>query len=49
MRDLATIAAAAGEPLPPRYHRLYRTWFAFGFPGFGSVLAIIWLMISRPS
>ena len=49
MRDLAVIAAARGEPLPPRYHRLYRTWLAFGFPGFGSVLAIVWLMISRPS
>jgi uncharacterized membrane protein len=25
-----------------------RTWFAFGFPAFGSVLAIFWLMIARP-
>ena len=49
MRDLATLAAAAGEPLPPQYHRLYRTWFALGFPGFGAVLAIIWLMIAKPS
>jgi uncharacterized membrane protein len=49
MRDLARAAAAKEEPLPPAYHRLFRLWFTFGFPGFGSVLAIIWLMIAKPS
>jgi uncharacterized membrane protein len=49
MRDLAAAAAAGGAPLPPAYHRLFRVWFAFGFPGFGSVLAIVWLMIAKPS
>lgn len=48
MRDLARAAAAKGEPLPPTYHRLFRLWFTFGFPGFGSMLAIIWLMIAKP-
>lgn len=49
MRDLAQAAAAAGESeLPAAYHRLFRIWFVFGFPGFGSVLAILWLMIARP-
>jgi uncharacterized membrane protein len=49
MRDLARAAAAEGHPLPEAYHRLFRWWFAFGFPGFGSVVAILWLMIARPS
>jgi uncharacterized membrane protein len=48
MRNLARAAAAAGAPLPERYHRLYRTWFAFGFPAFFAVLVIFWLMIARP-
>ena len=48
MRDLAKAAAEAGEALPPRYHTLYRLWFAFGFPAFAAVLAIFWLMIARP-
>ena len=48
MRDLAAAAAAAGTDLPERYHRLYRWWFAFGFPAFAAVLAIFWLMIARP-
>jgi len=49
MRDLAGEAAAAGKPLPAAYHKLFRLWFIFGFPGFGSVLAIVWLMIAKPS
>ena len=48
LRDMARIAAAAGEPLPERYFRLYRIWFAFGFPAFFAVLAIVWLMTARP-
>ena len=49
MRDLAAEAAAAGKALPARYHFLFRLWFAFGFPGFGGVLLITWLMIAKPS
>ena len=49
MRNLATAAARANAPLPPEYHRLFRTWFAFGFPAFGAVLAIYWLMIAKPA
>lgn len=48
MRDLAARAAASSAPLPEAYHRLFRIWFAFGFPGFGAVMAIIWLMIAKP-
>jgi uncharacterized membrane protein len=48
MRDLAIAAARAGTPLPGAYHRLFRLWFLFGFPGFGAVLAIIVLMIAKP-
>src|SRR5690606_19670344 len=49
MRSLAAEAASAGRPLPPAYHRLFWTWFAFGFPAFAAVLAIFWLMIARPA
>ena len=48
MRDLARGAADSGVSLPPRYHRLFRIWFWFGFPGFGAVLAILYLMIAKP-
>ena len=49
MRDLARRAEARNEPLTAEYYRLYRLWFLFGFPGFGSVAAIIWLMIAKPT
>ena len=48
MRRLAAAAADSGAPLPAEYHRLFRWWFAFGFPAFTAVLAIFWLMITRP-
>ena len=48
LRDLARAAAAASAPLPPAYRRLYRIWFACGFPAFLAVLAIFWLMLTRP-
>ena len=48
MRDLAAAALRENRPLPPQYHRLFRWWFAFGFPAFAAVLAIFWLMIAKP-
>jgi len=48
MRDLAVAAEQDGSELPGAYRRLFRVWFAFGFPAFAAVLAIFWLMIARP-
>jgi uncharacterized membrane protein len=48
LRDMAVNAAQEGAALPERYYRLYRIWFACGFPAFFAVLAIVWLMVSRP-
>lgn len=49
MRDLAVHASASDEALPTSYYRLFRLWFIFGVPSFGAILAIIWLMIAKPS
>ncbi|TPL46250.1 DUF2269 family protein [Mesorhizobium sp. B2-4-2] len=48
MRNLAARAATSGDPPPERYNKLFRMWFVFGFPAFAAVLAIFWLMITRP-
>lgn len=48
LRNLARAAAQENGALPQQYHRLYRIWFACGFPAFLGVLAIIWLMVARP-
>lgn len=49
MRDLASDALRNDLALPAAYHRLFWLWFVFGFPAFAAVLAIFWLMITRPS
>ena len=49
MRNLAAAAEAAGLPPPERYRKLFRLWFIFGFPAFGAVVGIFWLMIARPA
>jgi uncharacterized membrane protein len=49
MRNLAREAALKGQPLPGAYFRLFRLWFALGFPAFAAVIAIIWLMVVKPS
>jgi uncharacterized membrane protein len=48
LRDIARACAATAAPLPDRFFRLYRVWFAFGFPAFAAVLTILWLMLARP-
>lgn len=48
MRRLAEAAVRDDAALPVRYHNLFWRWFAFGFPAFGAVMAIFWLMITRP-
>jgi uncharacterized membrane protein len=48
MRDLARAAVRERSALPRLYYRLWRLWFAFGFPAFFAVAAIIWLMVAKP-
>lgn len=48
MRDLARKASERRAALPERYFVLFRRWFAFGFPGFGATMLILWLMVAKP-
>lgn len=48
LRDMAREAVARSAPLPAEWFRLYRIWFACGFPAFAAVLAIVWLMLAKP-
>ena len=49
LRNLARAAVVSDAPLGTSYDRLFRLWFALGFPAFAGVLAIIGLMVARPS
>jgi uncharacterized membrane protein len=31
------------------YNRLFRIWFVLGWPAFGSVVVIFWLMVTKPT
>lgn len=48
MRNIAADAVRTNTELPRKYHRLFRYWFGCGFPAFGAVIAILWLMITKP-
>lgn len=48
MRDMAAIAAQKNEPLPARYWRYEKIWAALGFPAFGALLIVYWLMVHKP-
>jgi uncharacterized membrane protein len=48
LRRLAAAAARVNAPLPDEYHRLFRVWFALGWPAFLSVIAIFAVMIWKP-
>ncbi|KNY34912.1 DUF2269 domain-containing protein [Agrobacterium sp. SUL3] len=48
LRNIARDCAATGQALPAQWFRLYRIWFACGFPAFFAVLGIIWLMLNKP-
>jgi uncharacterized membrane protein len=49
MRDLAVAAAATLSPLPEKYQKYYRWWFALGWPAFVGVLGIFYLMVAKPN
>ena len=49
LRDLAAAAARQGGDLPARYHRLFRIWFALGWPAFIAVVVVFALMVLRPT
>ena len=49
LRDLARTTVASATALPADFDRLYRIWFACGFPAFFAVLGIYWLMLNKPS
>jgi len=48
MRDMAQIAAAENTDLPMRFWYFERTWTVLGFPAFGGLIAVYWLMVHKP-
>jgi len=49
IRDLAGEALANGTTISGEIRRLFRIWFLLGWPAFLSLVAVFWLMISKPT
>lgn len=47
-RVKALLAAADGDRVPDRVHRLMRIWFLLGWPAFAALIGIFVLMITKP-
>ena len=48
IRDMAQEALAQATPLPHAAKRAFGLWFALGWPAFAALIAVFWLMVSRP-
>lgn len=48
LRRIAKASLDSGKPLPARYFRYLKLWFALGWPAFTAVLAIFYLMVFKP-
>ncbi|WP_166417416.1 DUF2269 family protein [Cochlodiniinecator piscidefendens] len=49
IRDLAATALSENKPLPAEAHRLFRIWFVLGWPAFGALTGIFYLMVAKPT
>lgn len=49
LRNLSADAVRRGEPPSAEYRKLFRIWFCLGWPAFLAVIAILVLMIAKPS
>ena len=49
MRDMAQVAARDNTALPEQYWRFLRIWTLLGIPAFIAMVAIFWLMVSKPA
>jgi uncharacterized membrane protein len=48
MKKMTAHSIATDSPLPARYHRLFRAWFALGWPAFLSLVIMFVLMVLKP-
>jgi len=47
MQRMAAQAAETNTPLPMTYWRYERIWTALGFPAFGALIVVYWLMVHK--
>ena len=48
LKQMVTTSIDTNAPLPREYQRLFRWWFALGWPAFLGVVAVFFLMVIKP-
>lgn len=48
LKKMISVSLDQKTELPPRFHRLFRIWFLMGWPAFGGLVAIFFLMVFKP-
>lgn len=48
LKRMVQLAVERNKPLPPEYLRLFRWWFALGWPAFIALIAVFYLMVVKP-
>jgi uncharacterized membrane protein len=49
LKHMIRAAIDTGAPLPDSYHRLFRIWFLLGWPAFLGLVAVFFLMVTKPA
>lgn len=49
LRRMVTMSLSLSEALPARYHRLFRVWMVLGWPAFGALVIVFFLMVMKPA
>jgi uncharacterized membrane protein len=49
LKRIVAACLASDLPPPPQFHRLFRIWFLLGWPAFAALVAIFFLMVTKPS
>ncbi len=49
MKSMLETQAGGGAFDAAAYRRLFRWWFALGWPAFGGLVVVFWLMVTRPT
>ncbi len=48
LKEMTKQAVGSGEPLPARYNKLFKIWFALGWPAFIGLVIVFYLMVAKP-
>lgn len=48
LRAILKTCVETSAPIPSEYHRLFRLWFALGWPAFTGLVIIFFMMVVKP-